>query len=415
MQQTASQTFTPYEKFVIAILTILQFTIILDFMVLSPLGAIVMPQLEIGTTEFGLIVSGYAFSAGASGLLAAGFADKFDRKKLLLFFYVGFIIGTILCAIAETHRFLLMARIATGIFGGVMGSVGFAIVTDLFRMEVRGRVMGFMQMAFAASQVLGIPVGLVLANRFGWNSPFWLIAGFSVIVAIIVFIYMKPVTEHLKVKSDRNPFLHLFKTLTEKHYFIGFGATTLLAIGGFMLMPFGSAFSTQNLGIKVEDLSILYGATGIATMIFGPMIGKLSDSIGKYKVFVAGSILSMIMVFIYTNLGLTPLWIVIALNSVLFVGITSRIITSAALTSAVPKLQDRGAFMSINSSIQQISGGIGAAVAGTIVVETKHGLENYDVLGYVTIVATIITIMLMYFLNRMVQNQSALANTSETK
>src|SRR5688572_29630410 len=152
--------FTRYEVFVIAILTFLQFTVVLDFMVLSPLGAILMPELKITPAQFGMVVSAYAFSAGISGLLAAGFADKFDRKKMLLFFYVGFIIGTLLCALAPDYKFLMGARIVTGLFGGVISAISFAIITDLFRMEVRGRVMGFVQSAFAASQVLGVPVGL---------------------------------------------------------------------------------------------------------------------------------------------------------------------------------------------------------------------------------------------------------------
>ncbi|MBK5279160.1 MAG: MFS transporter, partial [Bacteroidia bacterium] len=146
--------FTRYQVFVIAILAILQFTIVLDFMVLSPLGALLLIELSITTVQFGWVVSSYAFSAGASGLLAAGFADRFDRKKILLFFYVGFILGTFLCGIAPDYNFLLVARIITGIFGGVVGSVSFAIITDLFKLEVRGRVMGFVQMAFAASQVM---------------------------------------------------------------------------------------------------------------------------------------------------------------------------------------------------------------------------------------------------------------------
>ena len=158
-------------------------------MVLSPLGAQLLVELNVKPAQFGLVVSAYAFSAGASGLLAAGFADKFDRKKLLLFFYVGFIIGTFLCALAPNYHLLLIARIITGIFGGVIGSVSFAIITDLFKMEVRGRVMGFVQMAFAASQVLGIPIGLILANKYGWHSPFWMIACFSIVVGIgILFI-----------------------------------------------------------------------------------------------------------------------------------------------------------------------------------------------------------------------------------
>jgi predicted MFS family arabinose efflux permease len=149
--------FTRYQKFVIAILSLLQFTVIVDFMVLSPLGAILMPKMGISTAQFGLVVSAYAISAGVSGLLAAGFADRFDRKRMILFFYVGFVLGTLFCGVVGSYPLLLCARIVTGVFGGVIGSISFAIITDTFRMEVRGRVMGFVQMAFSASQVLGIP------------------------------------------------------------------------------------------------------------------------------------------------------------------------------------------------------------------------------------------------------------------
>src|SRR3954464_5674429 len=160
--------FTGYQQFVIAILAFLQFTIVLDFMILSPLGALLLQELHITTAQFGLVVSAYAFSAGASGLLAAGFADKFDRKKLLLFFYSGFVLGTLLCGIAPTYHFLFVARMVTGLFGGVIGSISFAIIADLFPFEARGKVMGFVMTAFSASQVLGIPLGLYLSNRWGW-------------------------------------------------------------------------------------------------------------------------------------------------------------------------------------------------------------------------------------------------------
>lgn len=178
--------FNRYDVFVITILSLLQFTVILDFMVLSPLGAILIPELKITTSQFGMVVSAYAFSAGISGIMAAGFADRFDRKAFLLFFYAGFMIGTTLCALATTYEFLLIARIVTGIFGGVIGSVGFAIVTDLFKFEVRGRVMGFMQMSFAASQVLGLPIGLLLANRFDWHAPFWMLVILGLVLGAII-------------------------------------------------------------------------------------------------------------------------------------------------------------------------------------------------------------------------------------
>lgn len=410
--QTNAPVFSGYQKFIIAILAILQFTLVLDFMVLSPLGVILLKEFSITTVQFGWVVSAYAFSAGASGLLAAGFADKFDRKKLLLFFYSGFIIGTLLCGIATSYEFLLFARIVTGIFGGVIGSVSFAIITDLFKMEVRGRVMGFVQMAFAGSQILGLPIGLKLAKWFDWHSPFLMIVGISVVVFIAIVWYMKPIDAHLKLKSERNPLEHLFKTLSQPNYLRAFAATVLLATGGFMLMPFGSTFAIENLGLTMDQFTMIYIVTGGVTMIASPFIGKLSDKIGKYEVFVGGSIIGMIMVVIYCNLDVTPLWMIIIINAILFVGITSRMISSSALMTAIPEPQDRGAFMGINSSIAQVSGGIAAIIAGLIVVQSESGqLQHYPLLGWVVVSAMLITILMMYILNRFIQRK--LANQKE--
>ncbi len=396
--------FSSYQVFIIAILSFIQFSVILDFMVLSPLGRILMPTLNISTSQFGLVVSAYAFSAGASGILAAGFADKFDRKKLLLFFYIGFLVGTVLCALAGDYYFLLAARIITGIFGGVIGSIGLAIVTDLFKLEVRGRVMGFTQMAFAASQVLGIPIGWELANRYNWHLPFWMIAAIGTVVGFLIIRYMKSIDEHLKLKTEKNAFKHLVKTISTADYLKALVCTAFLATGGFMLMPFGSTFSTFNLGLTTSQITIAYVATGIFSIGFGPLLGKLSDKIGKFKIFIAGTILGAIMVGIYTNLDVTPLWICIALNILLFLGITARMISSTALVSAIPDPTDRGAFMAINSSVQQVSGGIASFFAGIIVIQSTSGkLMRYEQLGYVVIITMLITIVLMGWIDRHVK------------
>lgn len=401
MESTKERIFTPYQVFIIAILSFLQFTIILDFMVLSPLGALLMEELSVSPGQFGLVVSAYAFSAGASGLLTAGFADKFDRKKLLLFFYTGFMVGTIFCALAPSYELLLMARIVTGIFGGVIGSVSFAIMTDLFKLEVRGRVMGFVQMSFAASQVLGLPIGLVLANAYGWHSPFWMIAVIGILIGVVIALYMKPITEHLQLKSEKNAFRHLMNILTKSNYIRAFLATTLLATGGFMLMPFGSAFSIHNLGLTMDQLPILYGVTGVSSIAFGPIIGKLSDKLGKYKVFTAGTLLSILIVSIYTHFGITPLWMVISMSVIMFIGISSRMISASALMSGIPEPKDRGAFMSISASVQQISGGIASAIAGMIVLQENNGpLQRYDILGFVVAGTMVVSIIMMYFINK---------------
>ncbi len=203
MDLKTSIPFSRYEKFVILILAITQFTVILDFMVMAPLGDLMLKSMDMNTQDFGIAVSAYAFSAGLSGLLTAGFADKFDRKKLLLFFYIGFILGTFLCGIANSYPTLLAARIFTGLFGGVIGSISMAIITDIFKLQQRGRVMGFVQMGFGASQVLGIPIGLYIANIWSWEAPFLMIVVLSVVIALSITLWLKPVNEHLATPQQK--------------------------------------------------------------------------------------------------------------------------------------------------------------------------------------------------------------------
>jgi len=396
-----------YQRLVIGLLAFLQFTIILDFMVLSPLGAMIMPALRVSPSQFGLLVSAYAFSAGSAGLLASGFTDRFDRKKLLLFFYMGFLAGTLLCALASSYHFLLFARMVTGIFGGVIGSIVFAITTDLFEYRLRGRVMGVVQAAFAASNVLGLPVGLYLANRWGWHAPFFLIVATGVAVGCVIVLYLRPIDAHLTARSDKSPLHHFVHTVSTPRYLQGFAATILLATGGFMLLPFSSVFTVHNLGIPIERLPLIYTVTGVFSMIAGPLIGRASDAYGKFWVFALGCAGSIIMVLIYTHLGVTPIHVVILVNVLLFVGVSSRMIASSALISAIPDPLDRGSYMSISSSLQQISGGVAAAVGGMIVTETPSGaIEHFDVVGYVIVASTLLTLLMMYFINRRVERST---------
>ena len=405
--------FTGYQKFIIALLALLQFTIILDFIIISPLGDILMKSLEMTPAKFGIAVSAYAFSAGASGLLAAGFADKFDRKKLLVFFYTGFIIGTIFCAMATNYWTLLSARIFTGLFGGVIGSVSLAIVTDLFELNQRGRVMGFIQMAFATSQILGIPIGLYCANHWGWHSAFLMIAAIGVLILLGVIIKLQPVNKHLALQADKNAFLHLWHTLNNKKYQIGFTAIAFLSVGGFMLQPLGSAFLINNIGIPQADLPTVYFFTGLSVLFIMPLVGKLSDKVSKVRLFAAGSFISIITILVYTNLSQVPLWEVILINMVMFMGVMSRMIPATTLNTAIPEMKDRGAYMAITSSLQQIAGGIAAVCAGYIVVqETKTSpLQHYDTLGYVIAGVTLISVYLISRVGKMVNDKSTPVDT----
>jgi predicted MFS family arabinose efflux permease len=401
MSARADPGFSRYQKFVAAILAFLQFTVILDFMILSPLGAQLMPALQISPVQFGLLVSTYAFSAGVSGFLAAGFADRFDRKKLLLIFYAGFLAGTLLCALASSYHTLLLGRLITGLFAGVVGSVSFAIITDVFPLEMRGRVMGIIQTAFAASSVLGIPIGLLLSTRWRWNAPFWVIVMVGACVGWVIQARMRPVDDHLKRHPDRSPLHHLIQTVSNGFYLQGFATTTLLSVGGFMLMPFMSAFIVHNVGVSVVKLPLVYVLVGLFYVFAGPLIGRASDRFGKFNVFFFGCVVTVVMVVIFTHLAVTPLWLLVSVLVILQVGIFSRMISASALMSALPAPSDRGAYMSISSSLQQVAGGVAAVVSGMIVVEGTDGvLVHFDRVGYVLVGTTLLTLSMMYFINR---------------
>jgi predicted MFS family arabinose efflux permease len=400
--------FSSYQIFVVILIAITQFTVVLDFMIMSPLGDMLMKSMKITTSQFGFVVSCYAFSAGISGLLTAGFADRFDRKKLLLFFYIGFIVGTLLCGLANSYITLVMARIITGLFGGVMGSISMAIIADLFRLEQRGRVMGFVQMGFGASQIMGIPIGLYLANMWGWQSPFLMIVGLASVIWLLITIRLQPVNEHLKLQNEQNALGHLIKTVSKLRYRTGFMATSLLSIGGFMLMPWGSSFAINNLHVTVEELPFLFMVSGVSSFIVMPVIGRLSDRIDKFKLFAIASCWLMVMVIIYTNLVPIPFWAVLVINILLMGGVLSRMVPAMALTTALPTMQDRGAFMSINASLQQIAGGVAAVVGGMIVVQKdQHSpLEHFGTLGIVIVCISCISIFMMSRVSKLARTQA---------
>lgn len=396
--------FSRYQKAVIAMLAFLQFAVIIDFMLMAPLGALIMPALDATTVQFGTVVSAYAFAAGAAGFLAAGFADRFDRKKLLLFFYAGFILGTAWCGLARSFESLLAARIFTGLFGGVIGSVVLAIATDLFPPQQRGRVMGFIQTAFAASQILGIPIGIWLSTQWDWHVPFLTLAVLGLAAGLLIAVVMRPVDAHLALRQERSPVAHLFHTLLEPRHALSFLAMLFLATGGFMLMPFSSAFTVYNLGVDLAHLPVIYLATGIAMIFIGPLVGRLTDACGRLPVYLAGTAIMIVMVLIYTNLTRSTLLAVTLINVVLFAGIFSRMIPFQALMTQVPAVTHRGSFNAVSASLSQLAGGVAAVVSGYIVQQGADGrLQHYDFAGYVVVITGLLACVLMWRIDRSVR------------
>jgi predicted MFS family arabinose efflux permease len=398
--------FSSYQILLIVIFVFIIFTIVVDYMTLPALSAILLTKLQITTKEFGFAVSAYAFSAGTSAFLATGFSDRFDRKRLLLVYYGGFLLGILLSATANSLWALILARIVTGAFGGVVAAIIFAIIADLFQNDQRGRVMGYIQMAFAASLVGGLPLALYMATNFNWRLSFWIFFFFGILVFSVVIFKVKPINMHLNNAQKDRLLSYSLSIVRSRDYWTVFLNNIFLVTGDVMYMTFGSAYSTNNLGVSLDNLPLLYGAGGLATIVLSPVIGRLSDRHGKLRVFITGTVLAIILVAVYSHLGSVPFGLVVLLHTLLFIGINARMIASTALATAVPDQQDRGAFMAFDSSFQQVAGGIAATAAGWIVYQTSDGMiHGYPYLGLTVIALMFVTIGLMYSIHKIVQRK----------
>lgn len=391
------QKFTPYQRLALVLLALLQFTVLLDFMIISPIGYVLTEDLDIAMDQFGLVVSSYIFTAAVAGFAAAGFIDLYDRKKVLVFFFSGFIVGTLCCALSNSWITLLSARIFTGLFGGVISSLVVTIIVDLFAPTQRGRAMSSIQMAFAASQVFGVPLGLFITDQLNWHYTFFLIAALSCITLLLIFLKLKPIDAHLKIQARKNPLVHLRQTLIHKQHLMGFLAMIVISLS-MMLQPFISIFLVNNVHLPHAQLPVIFMVTGAAAFFIMPFVGKLADKFDRFKIFLIGSVATAVVVLLYTHLPIVPLWVVLILNIVLFAVIMSRMGPFQALNSMIPEPASRGAYMSISSSLQQLSGGLGIVIAGYVVSQQTptSPLENFDVLGYVVVALTLGGVFLVY-------------------
>jgi predicted MFS family arabinose efflux permease len=384
---TIAPAMTSKQRGVLVLLALLQFAVMIDFMILAPLGALMMPALRIAPDQFALLVSAYALAAGVSGVVAAGFIDRFDRKKLLLFFFGGFLVGTLLCGLATTYPVLLAARVIAGIFGGVIASLNMAIAADLFPPEQHGRVMGTLQTSFGAAQIAGLPAGIAIANHLHHQAPFLVIAGLGVVVFVAVAIAIPPVTAPLTRAAGAplaNPFAHVIATARKPVHLRAF-ATTLMLAAGFMLHPQLSAFFVHNLGVTADALPVVYRVAGVCTVVVGPLAGKLADTLGKFPLFALGTAGAALMFVALAALsGPTALWVVVAVNAGLFAANTARAVSAGALVMSVPAPAERGAFLSVNTALQQMAGGVAAYGGGVLVGGNPDGsLANFNVVAAV--------------------------------
>ncbi len=379
------------ELLLLLTLALIQFTNIMDFMIIMPLGNQLMKLFQIEPRQFGYIVGAYTVTAGIVGFAGAFFIDNFDRRKLLLTCYVGFLIGTLACGFAPSYITMLLARILTGIFGGILGTLVLSIVGDAIPGERRATAMGIVTAGFSLAAVFGVPFGNYLAHAFSWHAPFQFIAGIGTLIIIAILIFIPKMDEHIRNKSKRPDPLQVLKNLWENNnQRKALLLMCLLMLSQFTIIPFIAPYMEKNVGFTQMQVTYIYLFGGLCTVFTAPLIGRLADKIGKHKVFRVFAIFAIIPIFLITNMPVLPIWIVLIVTSFFFIAVNGRVVPAIALITGTTLPQTRGSFMSFNSSVQQLSAGLASFISGAIITQSAAGeLINYEVIGYIAIIACI--------------------------
>ncbi len=382
--------FSRQEKALLFILSCIQFSHIMDFMIIMPLGEIFMSYFSISPQQFSLVVSSYTMSAGVCVFIGAFFIDKIDRKSALLVCFTGFVAGTMACTAAPNYQVLLLARVLTGAFGGILSALVLAIVADVFPPERRGKAMGVLIGAFSAAAVLGVPAGYFLAYKINWNAPFMLISLFGTLVVYLIYIGIPSLTGHI-VRAAKQPhplvvFMNIASDGNQRKALI---LMSLMMLGQFSVIPFIAPYMERNVGFTQEQVTYIYLVGGFLTIFTSPWIGLMSDKYGKPKVFSFFGILICVPILLVTNLIQLPLTICLIITSLFFVAATGRIIPATTMITSVVKPHQRGGFMSVNASVQQFSAGLASFIAGLVITEGKEAgmLENFEVVGWFAVAA----------------------------
>jgi predicted MFS family arabinose efflux permease len=395
---------TKRERFFLLALSGIQFTHILDFMIMMPLGPQFIQALSINTHQFGLLLSSYTFAAAIAGVFATYYIDRFERRTLLLRLYVCFIIATVACGFAPNYHTLFFARACAGAFGGILGSLVQTIVADSIPFERRGKALGTVMAAFSVSTVAGVPLSLFLANHIpslGWRAPFMFIGLVSTLILYIAYRNIPQISGHLHHVQEGSRFRQIYDILIAHHHLRAFVFMGLIMLTGFSVIPYIALYLTSNVGIANSYISLIYLCGGVATLMSSRLIGHLADKYGKVKVFRVLAIVSLVPLLVTTNLGVVPLWVVLINSTAFFILISGRMIPAMAMVSQMVEPKIRGTFMSLVGSVQMLASGIASVVAGIVVTIAADGkMEHYNLVGYGAAVCGLLTFWVVGYIHQ---------------
>ncbi len=403
MDQDADSASTPtgsrsaYERTVVLTLSAVQFTSIVDFMVIMPLGSRLMRELHVQPEQFGWIVSSYTFAAAVAGLVAASVMDRFGRRSAFLSLYAGFLVGTLLCGLAPNFWALLAARVVTGAFGGILGGLALAIIGDVFPEERRGRATGALMSAFALASVVGVPFGLFLGTRMGWHAPFLLLVVLGLPILAVGYRVLPPLREHLEghPKARAHPLHLLASTFAEPNHLRAFALVVSMMLGGFAVITYLSPYLVLNVGVSEDELFWVYVAGGALTLFTSPVVGRLADYFGKLRVYQVIAPLSALLMLLATHLPRVPLFAAMMVFGLFMVTNSGRMIAAMAMITGTVAPHRRGGFMSANSAVQHVAAGVGAWLGGQMLAENAdHSLRHFGRVGWMAAGFTLLSLYL---------------------
>ncbi|MBI3382362.1 MAG: MFS transporter [Aquabacterium sp.] len=381
------------ERLLLWSLAAINFTHIVDFMVMMPLGPQLTKLFHVSDAEFGLLVSAYSLAAGLSGLLVSMVIDRFERKRALLLVYAGFAVATLACGLAPSYGALLAARVAAGVFGGVLGALVQTIVGDAVPFERRGQAMGLVMSAFSMSTVAGVPLSLWMASRWGWHMPFFAITAASLVVLVAAWRSVPLLRGHMTGVSAQPPITQLKRVLAEPNHWRAFALSMLMLSGSFSIIPYITIYTTSNVGLSQEQVPYVYFAGGVATLFTARLWGRLTDRWGKVLMFRVISVLAVLPMLALTHLPVVALPVLLLVTTAFFVFVSGRMVPGMALLTAAPEPSVRGSFMSVNGALQSAAMGVSAWVGGLMISRTPEGLvQGYGRAGWLALVTTLIMV-----------------------
>jgi predicted MFS family arabinose efflux permease len=404
------------ERALLVVLAAIQFTNIVDFMIMMPMGDILKKELSIGPQEYGFLVSSYGIAAFATAFAGVFYLDNIDRRKALLAAYFGFMIGTLSSAILPNtdsdslnYTLFILTRVITGLTGGLLGGLVMSIIGDAIPLERRGRAMGIVTMSFSLAAILGMPIALTLVDVFdnNWHVPFYGVTLLAVPVWIMAWKRIPPMRDHLKNRTtyDRTAAIRLAFTSREQRNALLF--TVLLVLGQFTVISFMTPYYINNVGLQQSDIKWIYLVGGAATVVSGFFIGRMVDKVGRFRVFTVAAILSIIPVLVITHLPQVPLYVVLAIAAFFFVLVSGRMIPANTIATTVVNPQQRAGFMSLNSAMMSLASGSSGIISGAIIsqVDEHSPLMNFEYVGYLAAASTLLSLVIVRVLKRIAKEK----------